>query len=84
MSEAGALGQPRARDTEILVENFNLLVLPSQLRGTLRESLLRQPHEGLFGVQAIEQIRLIRPNDADQLRCQTFFGCNGKIAIVQW
>jgi hypothetical protein len=43
----------------------------------------RQSHEGLLGVEAIEQGMLIRPDDADQLRCQTFFGCNGKIAIVQ-
>ena len=31
VSEAGALGQPRARDAEILIENFDLLALPSQL-----------------------------------------------------
>jgi hypothetical protein len=28
VSETSALGQPRARDSEILVENFDLLVLP--------------------------------------------------------
>src|SRR5207247_2312257 len=40
VSEAGTLGQPGARDAEILVENFNLLVLPAQLNGTIGELVL--------------------------------------------
>jgi hypothetical protein len=38
--EVGALAQPGARDTEILVENFDLLASPPQLCGSIREPVL--------------------------------------------
>jgi hypothetical protein len=33
--ETGALGQPGARNAEILIEDFNLLALPTQLERSL-------------------------------------------------
>src|SRR5215469_619262 len=40
VSKAGALGQPRARDAEVLVKNFDLLALPSQLCGAFGQPVL--------------------------------------------
>jgi hypothetical protein len=40
VSETGALGQPGARDAEILVENFDLLARPSQLRSAFSQTVL--------------------------------------------
>src|SRR5271167_2774730 len=40
VSEAGALGQSRTRDSEILVDNCDLLTLPSQLCGAFSQPIL--------------------------------------------
>src|SRR5438132_4951717 len=40
LSEAGALGQSRTRDSEILVENFDLPARPAQLCGTFDQPVL--------------------------------------------